>query len=110
VWRSGVKHKTEWLKVTSLMNHLKIQIESTQEWGWANNDGNKGEMLRLSKKVDEALSDFQMKFVTEDSNVLKKKYSASIISTELKGMESKMPILKKLDVHLQLLVRRHSLS
>jgi hypothetical protein len=110
VWRMGVKHKTEWLQVTSQMNHLKIQIESTKEWGWANNDGNKGEMLRLSKDVDEALSDFQRKFVTEDSNALKKKYSTSITATELKGMESKMPILKSLDVHCQLLVRRHSLS
>jgi hypothetical protein len=100
----------EWLKVTSRTNHLKIQIETTKEWNWAANDGNLGEMLRLQKNVELALSAFQKKFVTEESATIKKKYAMDVIVPELKGMESKMPILKRLDEHSQLLVRRHSLA
>jgi hypothetical protein len=106
-WKEIQKLKNYVMKVTSSAIELNEQINEAEDWRWAKNEGNQGELNRLLRAVKSRYSDFHRRLITEDSAMLKRHYGDEFLVAEMKTFNALKPEVEKLSATVEKMKKRH---
>ena len=108
--KAATKYKTTYLKCTTESTLILAQIAEDETWSWANNEQNKGKLLRLQDKVNKNHGVLQKQFLTEEIVKLKAKVSREELLMSLKNLaadDKKQQDLLELASFLKTIKQRH---
>ena len=99
--------KRHFLQCSSTAGEIASLIDSSEDWSWAKNSANQGLLVKSLQELKGGLSDFDRKFVTEDWQHLKKKFSPDHLKDQLEKFMSMKTKIDNLQAVSDQLVRRH---
>jgi hypothetical protein len=106
-WKDTMKLKTYVMKVTSSAIELDEQINVSTEWKWAKNEQNQGELMKELLAVKCRYSDFHRRLMTEDPSILKKRFGADHLMSEMKTFVALKPVVETLAITVEKMRKRH---
>ena len=106
-WKEIQKLKNYVMKVTSSAIELDEQINVAIDWKWARNDQNQGELKRELLAVKCRYSDFHRRLMTEDPSILKKRFGADHLMSEMRTFIALKPEVETLAITVEKTKKRH---
>jgi hypothetical protein len=103
----ATRTKARFLGLTSSVVELVEQMEKDPAWSWANNDANKGTLLRACHALREPLTDFHKRVLTEDISAVKKTVTTEFLIVQLGDFVKIKTRLDELGKLIAQLLKRH---